>query len=193
MTDALTLLLTRRSVAPAMLAEPAPDGEALTNILTAALRVPDHGKLTPWRLILFRGEDRARFGERLAALFQDTNPDAQDRLVDAEQQRFMRAPLVICVVSRAAPHVKIPEWEQVLSSGAVCLNLLHAAHAQGFGASWLTEWPAYDERVRKILGLAPNERVAGFVYIGTPEQAPGDRPRPRIEDVVTDWTGEEAQ
>jgi nitroreductase len=185
MIDALELLQTRRSVKPIELAGPAPSAAELDTILTIAARVPDHGKLVPWRFIVFEGEARQAAGETIAAVFRADHPEAKPEHVEAERQRLARAPLVIAVVSRAGPHVKIPEWEQVLSAGAAAMNLVHAAHALGYAANWITEWYAYDRRVLDGLGLAPNERIAGFVHIGRPAQPPTDRPRPPLEEIVT--------
>lgn len=187
MTDAKTLLATRRSVPIPALVEPAPTADELTAILTAATRVPDHGKLAPWRFILFRGEAAAAIGLRLADLAEQRNgqPLGEGRRA-FEEQRFTRAPLVVGVVSTARPHFKIPEWEQVLSAGAATMNLIHAAHAYGYGANWITEWVAYDDDAKRLMGIAADEKVVGFVYLGTPADAPADRPRPDLSAVVTD-------
>src|SRR5579863_5517478 len=178
MSDALKLLTTRRSFKATELAGPAPSPAEIDTLLTIASRVPDHGKLTPWRFIVFEGEARQRAGAVIAGAFRAKYPDAKPEHVEAERQRLMRAPLVVAVVSRAAPHVKIPEWEQVLSAGAVCMSLLVAARALGFSATWLTGWPAYDARFRKAIGLAEPERVAGFIHVGKATAAIEDRPRP---------------
>ena len=154
-------------------------------MLTAAARVPDHGKLVPWRFILIQGEARQRLGDLLATAFQADNPDAGEDKVAAERERFAHAPLVVAVVSRVVPHVKIPDWEQVLSAGAVCMNLLTGATALGYGASWLSGWAAFDRRVLDVLGLTPDERIAGFVHIGTAQETPPDRDRPHLSDIVT--------
>ena len=172
MPDALDLLKTRRSVKPIELAGPAPTAAEIETLLTVASRVPDHGKLTPWRFIVFEGDARLAAGDTIAAVFRANRPDATPDQVEIERKRLARAPLVIAVVSRAAPHVKIPEWEQVLSAGAAAMSLVIAAHALGYAASWLTEWYAYDRRVLDALGLAPNERIAGFVHIGRPAKPP---------------------
>jgi nitroreductase len=185
MPDALELLKTRRSVKPIELAEPGPTGHELETLLTVASRVPDHGKLTPWRFIVFEGEARDVAGEKIAAAFRANRPDATAEQIAFERRRLARAPLVVAVVSRAAPHVKIPEWEQVLSAGAAAMNLVTAAHALGFAANWITEWYAYDRRVLDALGLAPNERIAGFIHIGRPAKSPEDRARPPLGDIVT--------
>ncbi|KAB2878790.1 MAG: nitroreductase [Pseudorhodoplanes sp.] len=188
MPDALDLLKTRRSVKPIELSGPAPDAADIDTLLTIASRVPDHGKLAPWRFIVIEGGARLRVGEWIAAAFRDDHPDATADQLAFEAARLARAPLVIGVVSRAAPHAKIPEWEQVLSAGAAAMNLLHAAHALGYAASWLTEWYAYDRRVLDALGLARGERIAGFVHIGRPGRPPEDRPRPALSDIVTRLT-----
>ncbi len=184
----LDLLLTRRSASAKAMTGPGPDAGQLATILTAATRVPDHGKLTPWRFIVLEGEARAAFGDKVAALFRRRMPDAIPELVEAERRRFLRAPTIVAVISRAEGNAKVPEWEQVLSAGAVCMNLLTAAHALGFKGSWLTEWVGYDEGVKPILGLAEKERVAGFIYLGQPAVALEDRPRPALDTVVTRWT-----
>lgn len=187
MPEALDLLKSRRSIRPIDLDGPAPAPAEIETLLTIASRVPDHGKLVPWRFILFEGDARLAAGEVIAAAFKADHPDAKPEEVEYEGQRLAQAPLVIAVVSRAGPHVKIPEWEQVLSAGAAAMNLVTAVHALGYGAKWITEWYAYDRRVLDGLGLAPGERVAGFVHIGRP--VPGallqDRPRPALQDIVT--------
>ena len=185
MPEALELLKTRRSLKPVELASPGPSPAEIETLLTVAARVPDHGKLTPWRFIVFEGDARLAAGAAIEAAFRAKYPEATPEQVGYEHKRLARAPLVIAVVSRAGPHVKIPEWEQVLSAGAAAMNVVHAAHALGFGANWMTEWYAYDRRVLDALGLAPNERIVGFVHIGRPAQPPIDRPRPPLAEVVT--------
>jgi len=185
MPDAFELLKTRRSVKPMELHGPGPTAAEIDALLTIASRVPDHGKLAPWRFIVFEGEARFVAGETIAAVFQAEHPEAKSEHVAFERQRLARAPLVIAVVSRAAPHVKIPEWEQVLSAGAAAMSLVLAAHALGFAATWITEWYAYDRRVLSALGLTPHEKIAGFVHIGRPARPPEDRPRPPLEQIVT--------
>jgi len=185
MTDALTLLTTRRSFKPVELAGPAPSAAEIDQLLTVASRVPDHGKLVPWRFIVFEGEARYAAGDAIAAAFRAKYPDAKPEQIEAERKRLARAPLVVAVVSRAAPHVKIPEWEQVMSAGAAAMNLVLAAHALGYGASWITEWYAYDRSALDALGIAPHERIAGFVHIGRPPGVPEDRPRPPLAAIAT--------
>ncbi|HVX98495.1 MAG TPA: nitroreductase [Pseudorhodoplanes sp.] len=185
MQDALALLKSRRSVKPIELIEPGPDAGQIDTLLGIASRVPDHGKLAPWRFIVFAGEARLAAGERIAAAFKADHPDATAEQLAFERGRLARAPLVIAVVSRAAPHVKIPEWEQILSAGAAAMNLVTAAHAMGFAASWLTEWYAYDRRTLAAFGLGAHEKIAGFIHIGTAAKPPEDRPRPALADIVT--------
>ncbi|GGD90412.1 nitroreductase [Aureimonas endophytica] len=180
-------LATRRSVAIPALEGPAPDDETLRQMLTTAARVPDHGKLAPWRFILYRGETAARLGTALRELAERREGPLGEVRRDLEEKRFSRSPLVVGVVSRAGPHVKIPEWEQVLSAGAATMNLVHAAHAHGFAANWVTEWVAYDEEAKAILGIAPEEKVAGFVHIGRYlGEPPADRVRPELSDIVSE-------
>ena len=185
MTATLELLKTRRSVPPLLLDEPGPDRAQLETILKAASRVPDHGKLAPWRFIVIAGAARDRVGETIAATFAADNPDATPERLAQERARLTHAPVAVAVVSRAGPHVKIPEWEQVLSVGAATMNLVIAANAAGFATSWLTEWFAYDRRVLDALGLAPSETLAVFVQIGRARKVPSDRPRPALDEIVT--------
>lgn len=187
MPDALDLLRTRRSIPPAFLGDPGPSDAEIETLLTVATRVPDHGKLAPWRFILFRGEARRAAGERLAALVARRDPAVAEARLEEERNRLARAPLVIGVVSRAAEHVKIPIWEQQLSAGASAMSLVIAAHALGYAANWLTEWVSYDEEASRLLGLAEGERFAALVHVGTPTVPPQDRPRPALADVVSDW------
>ncbi len=185
----LDLLRARRSVPPLGLSGPGPTADELELLLTIAARVPDHGKLAPWRFILFEGEARAAAGALIAAAFIADNPDADAQRVELEQKRLSHAPLVVAVVSTAAPHGKIPEWEQVLSAGAVCMNLVIAANTLGFAASWLTQWYAYDRRVLDGLGLAPQEKVAGFIHIGASASRPEDRVRPDLTSITSRFQG----
>ena len=185
MPDALELLKTRRSIKAIELAGPGPSAAEIDTLLTVASRVPDHGKLAPWRFIVFEGEARRSAGEAIASAFHAKYPDAKPEHIAAERERLTRAPLVIAVVSRATQHVKIPEWEQVLSAGAAATSLVFAAHALGFAASWLTEWYSYDRRVLDALGVKPDEKIAGFVHIGRPDKPTEDRPRPPLDQIVT--------
>ncbi len=189
MPDALQLLKTRRSVKPLELLGPGPSTAEIETLLGIASRVPDHGKLAPWRFIIFKDGARLAAGEVIARAFHADRPDATPDQIEFEHQRLARAPLVIAVVSRAAPHVKIPEWEQQLSAGASAMSLVLATHALGFAASWITEWYAYDRRVLDALGVAASERVAGFVHIGRPAKPPEDRDRPKLETIVSYFKG----
>src|SRR5712672_2274605 len=185
MPDALELLQTRRSLKPIELIGPGPSAAEVETLLTIASRVPDHGKLAPWRFIVFEGEARLAAGRAIETAFRAKYPDAKPDQLDYERNRLARAPLVIAVVSRAGPHVKIPEWEQVLSAGAAAMSLVLAAHALGYAASWITEWYAYDRGVLDAFGLAPHERIAGFVHVGRPSAPPEDRPRPPLAEITT--------
>lgn len=178
-TDTLKLLVRRRSTTAVGLAEPGPSPEQLDKLLGIASRVPDHGKLAPWRFVVFEGAARADFGAILGKVFHAKTPDATPEQVAFESARFTRAPLVIAVISQVTENHKIPEWEQVLSAGAACQNLLIAASAMGFGAQWLTEWYAYDSDVKDALGLRSGERVAGYVYVGSASDHPVERVRPQ--------------
>ncbi|MBI4366840.1 MAG: nitroreductase [Deltaproteobacteria bacterium] len=188
MPDALHLLKTRRSVKPMELIGPAPNAAEIDTFIAIASRVPDHGKLTPWRFIVFAGEARLAAGETIAEAFRAGRPDATPEQIDFERKRLARAPLVIAVVSSASPHAKIPEWEQQLSAGASAMSLVLAAHAMGYAASWITEWYAYDARVLAALGLGQHERIAGFVHIGRPARPPEERDRPKLETIVTRYS-----
>ena len=188
MTDTdptIALLRRRRSVPPLTMTGPGPTTDEMDTILTLAARVPDHGKLAPWRFIVFEGDARARAGELIAAVYAADTPDAPANRIELERRRLQHAPAVVAVVSRAAPHAKIPEWEQLLSAGAASMNLVVAANALGFATAWLTEWYSYDARVAEAFGLAPHEKLAGFVHIGRPTVAVEDRVRPVMAEIVS--------
>ena len=185
--EMLMRLWRRRSNLAQDMVAPGPDKDQIRELLTIAARVPDHGKLAPWRFIVFDGPARTEAGEVLARLFKANQPDAPESLIEFEECRFERAPVVIAVVSTAAEHVNIPQWEQILSAGAVCQNLLLAAGAMGFGAQWLTEWCAYDAEVLKAFGLSEDEKIAGYIYVGTVEKAPMERARPDLAERVGYW------
>ena len=187
MPDTLQFLKTRKSISAAFLAGPGPSEAQLVEILGVASRVPDHGKLTPWRFIIFKGDAGAKASEMLAKLYVEKNPGADAKRLEEERKRLAQAPLVVAVVSRAAPHEKIPEFEQILSAGNAAMGILLAAQALGYGAQWTTGWIAYDADAGGILGLKPGERFVGFVHIGTPTVPPGDRPRPALADIVSEW------
>lgn len=178
-------LRDRHSTPVAQISGPGPSETELESILTFSSRVPDHGKLAPWRFIVYRGDVRRTLGETFLQLAQDGSQELADAARDAELSRFLRAPIVVAVVSTAAAHVKIPEWEQVLSAGAVCLNMLMAANAHGYVANWRTEWIAYDDGALAALGVKPGEKIAGFIHIGSSDFPAPDRPRPVLGEIVT--------
>lgn len=181
----LDFLKSRRSNLAKAMDGPGPDAAQLETILQIATRVPDHRKLAPWKLVVFQGDARDRFGAHLAAAYQSDNPDHPEDRVTFEAERFLRAPLVIAVISTPKDCVRgTPVWEQQLSAGAVCMNLCLAAQATGFGAQWLTEWYAYDPRIHAVLGIEAADQVAGFIYIGTPTQNAQPRVRPQLTDIV---------
>ncbi len=186
MTDTIEFLKTRRSVKPREMSGKGPSSAELETILTIGARVPDHGKLAPWRFIVFEGDARKRAGTVIATVFARKNPDAPHETVEAEKQRLTEAPLVIGVVSSLKQHPKVPAWEQELSAGASCMNIVAAATALGYGANWLTGWYAFDRDVMTGLGLTGNEKLAGFIHIGgKPDRVIEDRPRPELKDLVT--------
>jgi nitroreductase len=181
--DAMDLLLTRRSGSAKAMKAPGPSKSQIDDILRAGARAPDHGKLFPWRFIVFEGKGRERFGEILAGVMEAEGE--RDKQVEEERGRLLRAPLVIGVISSAREQHKIPVWEQELSAGAVCQNILIAATALGFVGNWLTEWYAYHPAVKEKMGLKPGERVAGFIYIGTARDELEERPRPEMDKIVS--------
>jgi len=182
-------LLTRRSVGLAFLQEPGPSAAELETLLTIATRVPDHGKITPWRLVIFAGEARRAAGEKLATIAAARNPGLDEAGLEIERNRFLPAPLTIGVISAPKPHPKVPEMEQLLSAGNVAFNLVHGAYALGYAASWVTRWFTFDAEAAAMLGAGPGEQFVGFVHIGTPSAAVEDRPRPSLGEVVTRWDG----
>lgn len=185
----LDYLRVRRSTPALQLAEPGPSKAEIEDILRLAVRVPDHGKLAPWRFVVFRGEERVRLGETALRIALEKSPDLDLQQQEAERTRFTRAPVVIAVISTAKPHFKIPEWEQIMSAGAVCLNLIFAANASGFAANWLTEWLAFDPAFLAEIDVDATEKVAGFIHVGSTTFPPVERPRPELADVVT-WVGD---
>ncbi len=180
-------LLRRRSTRIKDLAGPGPTAAELTLILRAGSRVPDHGKLAPFRFLTFRGAARKAFGEVLAGAWKASAPQCSDDLLDFERKRPLRAPVVVAVISRVRENHKIPEWEQTLSAGAACQTMLIMGQALGFAGVWLTEWCAYDPMVKRAMGLESGERVAGFLYFGTAQDKPVERARPEIKDLVQAW------
>lgn len=185
MSDLINFLKTRRSVKPRDMNSNGPTESELETILTIGARVPDHGKLAPWRFIVFEGEARDRAGDVIANVFAKRNPDAPAEDVARARASLTEAPLVIAVVSSPKTHPKVPPWEQQLSAGASAFNIATAATALGYGANWLTGWFAYDREVLTGLGIKADEQLAGFIHIGKSEKANEDRPRPALADIVT--------
>lgn len=183
--EVLDFLLTRRSRPVPLLRTPGPDRAEVLRLLTAAARVPDHGKLEPWRFIVLAGDGATAFAASVRARAEAAGKDA-----DKGAAPFEQAPLTVAVVSVPRDETKIPRIEQTLSAGAVCLGLVNAALAAGWGATWLTGWPAYDaDLLGDALGLAPGEWIAGFIHLGSSDAAPPDRPRPDVPALVTWRTG----
>lgn len=182
-------LLSRRSVTMPFLKDPGPTDAELRDMLTMATRVPDHGKLAPWRLVIYQGEAREQAGAELARIATANAPDITEDMLDKERQQFLPAPVTVGVISAQVEHPKIPKFEQLLSAGNVAFNLVHAANALGFGAHWVTRWFAYDEQAAQALGARPGEQFVGFVHIGTPETRLEERDRPTLDAVVTRWKG----
>jgi nitroreductase len=187
-TAALRHLFDRRSTPSRLLGEPGPTDEQLSAMLAAAVHVPDHGRLTPWRFLRIAGPARARLGDLLARRQLERDPQAPAAVVEKDRGRFSHAPLVLGVVASLTPGHKIPEQEQLLSAGCVCFSLLQAAAALGFGAQWLTGWAAYDPAIGAALGLGPHERIAGFIHIGRAAEPAPERPRPDPRQLLSDWT-----
>ena len=182
--ETLAFLARRRSASALSLAAPAPSEAELARILAVAARVPDHGKLAPWRFVVLQGDAKAAFVREMERI-AEARPDAAKAL--AKLGKLRAPPLTIAVVSRFSPG-EIPEWEQRLSAGAVCMLMITAAGAMGYGANWITDWYAYDERAGRVLGLAEGEKVAGFVHLGSPTEPPLERVRPDPSSLVTRWT-----
>ncbi len=178
----LSFLATRRSASAVTLAAPGPDEEEVAALIRLAARVPDHGKLAPWRFIVLEGDGKAVYAERLEALALERG----DARAAAKLAKLKLPPMGVAIVSAPRAH-EIPEWEQVLSAGAVCTTLLYAAQALGYGANWITDWYAYDDEAKAILGLNADEKVAGFVFIGSTKEPPLERERPDFESLTSVW------
>lgn len=182
-------LTVRRSIPAFQMRAPGPERAEVEDILRLAMRVPDHGKIAPWRFVVYAGDIRQSIGESLLTMALERDPNLSAEMIAVERARFTRAPVVIGVISTAGPHVKVPEWEQVMSAGALCLNVIFAANAKGYVANWLTEWYAFDERAYPLLGVREGEKVAGFIHIGSSDFPATERPRPELSEKVT-WLGE---
>lgn len=188
LTSPLSLLATRRSGKPREMVAPGPNSGELAQMLEIAARTPDHGKLAPWRFVIVDRESRPALADMLVAAYRAEKPEAGRLEIEAMENFAGFAPTLVVVLSSPRASSKIPLWEQELSAGAVCMNLLHAAHAMGFAAGWITGWPAFNTDVRNAFGSA-DERVAGFIYIGTPGKPLEERPRPEMEEIVSHWRG----
>ncbi|HYD88549.1 MAG TPA: nitroreductase [Vitreimonas sp.] len=182
--ETIALLARRRSSKLMHLAEPGPTAAEIDALIELAARVPDHGKIGPWRFVVIEGEARARAGAVLAEMIRHDEGVDETRL-EFVRGTFLRAPLCVMVVSAPVPHKKVPEWEQQLSAGAVCFNLLLAAHALGYAGCWLTEWQAFDVRAAAALGVGESERIAGFLYFGTAAQGAAERVRADVRARVS--------
>ncbi|ADE40750.1 nitroreductase family protein [Candidatus Puniceispirillum marinum] len=183
----VTFLTSRRSVTAKTMAPGQVSRADLDAILTAGLRVPDHGALKPWKLVVLQGDVRKTLDEEvILAEFMRENPDAEDKFIEIETNRLQRAHTVIAVLSSPVEHPKIVEWEMALSAGAVCTTLLYAAQSMGYAAQWLTEWYAYNNAMlARLGGVAGHDRIAGFIYIGEKVKDPMERTRPDLDEVVT--------
>lgn len=188
-SPALQALDARRSVPAKQLGEPGPDPDTLLRMLASAVRVPDHGKLVPYRFLRIAGDARHSLGAFLAERSQQREPQVAQAQLDKDRQRFSHAPVIITVVASPRPSPKVPEQEQLMTAGCVCFALLQAAQALGYGAQWLTAWMAFDPAVHAHLGLAEGERIAGFIHIGTPKTAAPERDRPDPAALLQDWVG----
>ncbi len=187
--ELIKYLSTRRSVPGEFLAEPGPTKEELGQIIEIGLRVPDHGKLNPWRLIVIAGENRRKAGEKLAQIALSNNPDFDDFSLKVERERFLPAPVTIGVLSSPKEHIRIPEFEQLISAAAVALNLVHGANALGYGVHWVTRWFAYDQAAAKMLGAQEGEKFVAFIQMGSAGKRLEDKPKPDVEKLVSEWAG----
>ena len=185
--DLLQFLDIRRSTPSRLLGPPGPDDTTLLRMLQTAVRVPDHGKLAPFRFLRIRGDARHALGEALVARARDLDPDASSAVLEKDRARFSHAPLIVAVIARLDARHKVPDQEQLLSAGCVCFALLQSAQALGFGAQWLTGWAAYDAAICGILGLQADEKIVGFIHIGTPRMEAPERDRPDAAALLGDW------
>jgi nitroreductase len=185
--DLLQSLDSRRSTPSRQLGPPGPDDATLLRMLRSAVRVPDHGKLVPFRFLRIHGDARHALGEALVSRALDLDPHASAATLEKDRARFSHAPLIVAVIARLDARHKVPEQEQLLSAGCVCFALLQAAQALGFGALWLTGWAAYDATIGGILGLLTDEKIAGFIHIGTPGMEAPERDRPDAAALLSDW------
>jgi nitroreductase len=187
--DTIEILGGRQSVGADFMAEPGPTDEDLKRILAVGLRVPDHGRMFPWRIQVLRKDAQRRLAGIYVARYKALHPDARQAELDKEERRPQRAPLLLVVSNRLVEGHKIPLLEQTLSGGALCMNVLNAAHALGYAANWVTGWPAYDPEIRRTLDVPEGSQIIGFIHIGSPGGPPRERPRPAMDEIVSDWTG----
>lgn len=186
LSTALNLLQTRRSGKPRDMIAPGPDASQMDAILAAATRVPDHGKLAPWRFVVIGDDQRDALADVLTNAYRAENPTAGKLEIEAMENMARQAPALVIALFSPKTESKIPAWEQELSVGAACMQFLNAAHALGFVGSWLTGWPTYSDRLRDAFGATP-ERIAGFLYVGTASRPLEERPRPEKSDVISHW------
>ena len=190
MNNFLDFLLVRRSVTAKKMHPIEIKNEHLENIISAGIRVPDHGALAPWKIIVFKDKEREKFGKVfLGKRFKELNPQATKDEITYEEKRFLRAGVVICVISSPVEHEKIPIWEMQLSSAAVCQNILISAQSLGYAAQWITEWYSYDAHIIEALCDSSNDRISGFIYIGKKNEEPKERIRPQNSRVISYWKG----
>ncbi|MEM7799773.1 MAG: nitroreductase [Chloroflexota bacterium] len=182
--ETIDLLLKRRSLVAKKHTGPGPDQDELNIILRCATRVPDHAKLTPWRIQVLQADSLTKIGNVIGDLFQNDNPDADQEKVEFERKRLARSPLVLIVSTKIENTKRIPRWEQILSGGAVCQNILVSATALGYASQWLSEWYSYDQRFKNALNIAESDEILGIMHIGTASEKPQERPRPELKDVV---------
>lgn len=189
--EAIEMLLKRRSIPADRLVEPAPNDEQLQTILTAGMRVPDHAMCTPWRVQFLRKEAQLKLGEKYAEIFAREHPEAEEKQIQIEKHKPQRAPLLLVVTAHPNQEklARIPLMEQRLSGGAMCMNIINAANALGFGTNWVTGWPAYHAEVKKALGHSEDTEIIGFILVGTPSEPPKERIRPEYATIVSEWTG----
>jgi nitroreductase len=188
LSSPLSLLRTRRSGRPRDLVEPGPDATQLRQIFEIAARTPDHGKLAPWRFLHIRGQDRGAFAAMLEAAYRLDRAEAGRLEIEAAHRFAHQAPELVVVFFSPRESAKIPAWEQELSCGAVCMNLLHATHALGFAGGWVTGWATFSAAVHEALGGKPGERIAGFFFLGSLGAGQEERPRPDLDALVSEWT-----
>lgn len=187
--EARQLIALRRSASKRSLTEPGPSPATLDELLTISTRVPDHRRLAPWRFLVFEGDARAKFNQRAVEIQKREDPDVSEIMLTDTSGYFTRAPVVVAVISSPDPNHKTPVWEQELSCGALCQNLLLAANASGWAGCWLTEWIAFSPGINALLGLSQSERIAGYIYLGTSKDAPQERMRPDASAKIERWRG----